>query len=90
MKKHLKTQDQFESVYSSILNELAKNIIVKESRWTWVREQKERLKYSNKFLADMEHETVGDFLDEYNEFIDVLVLFSNLGHSKISQPPSEL
>ena len=53
-KKEIKTTDSLESVYPTILNELSTGIIVKESRWTWVKEQKERLRYSHAILGNKE------------------------------------
>ena len=46
-KKVLKTDDRFEDILPSLYRQLAVNIIVKESRWTWLKEQKNRLEMSS-------------------------------------------
>jgi hypothetical protein len=64
-----------------VLNKLALNIFVRESRWTWTKEQRKRLKASSKYFKTNSPETVGDFLDGYNALIEQLVLASSMGLS---------
>jgi hypothetical protein len=73
------------------LNRLALNLFVRESRWTWIKEQTERLHASTSFFSKNKPETLGEFLDKYNELIEHLVLASTMGHSPfIPQAPTTL
>jgi hypothetical protein len=92
LSKDLGTEKAFHEVYPSILGKLAQDIIVKESRFTWVVEQKMRFDYT---MSSVDSEgsplTVQDFLNKYNEDIEYGVLFSNLGFAaEIDQAESAL
>lgn len=82
----LKTDDRFEDILPSLYRQLAVNIVVKESRWTWLKEQKNRLEVSSLKFSNETPETLGEFLEMYNELIEELVLISQFGtSSKIRQ-----
>lgn len=68
---------------------LSQRIIVKESRWTWTLEQQIRLESTLAWFSYVGDFTVKEFFDTYNRSIELLVNYSQLGHSKyIIQPPS--
>jgi hypothetical protein len=91
LQKDLKTQESLFEVLSPVLNKLALNVLVRESRWTWVKEQRERLSASTTYFQVHTPETVGEFLDAYNGLIEELVLASSLGLSPhIPQAPTPL
>jgi len=60
---------------------LALNVFVRESRWTWIKEQRERLSATSAYFQSNAPETLGEFLDAYNALIEQLVLASSLGLS---------
>lgn len=67
------------------------NIYVRESRWTWIKEQRERLEAAATFFQSNQPETLGEFLESYNALIERLVLASSFGLSPhIPQAPSAL
>jgi hypothetical protein len=74
------------------LGKLAQEIFVKESRFTWIVEQKMRFDYTmNSVDSEPSPLTVQDFIDNYNEDIEYGVLFSNLGFAaEIDQAESTL
>jgi hypothetical protein len=65
-------------VLEEVLQKLAHQIIVKESKWTWVREQEMRLLYSEEIL-NQNPQTIGEFLESYNLAIEILISYSNMG-----------
>ena len=72
------TPDQF---FNVLFRRLATGIFVRESRWTWVKEQQARLNFASDAVIESEPETVRDFLLAYNSAIDYLVNFSHFGAS---------
>lgn len=83
----------FSAVLPALLAVLAENIIVRESRFTWVVEQSFRLEFSQGYFAGAcwKTETVNNFLEKYNRVIELATSYSQLGHSKdIEQPASPL
>jgi hypothetical protein len=87
----LKSNDSFNEVLPIILNKLALNIIVQESRWTWIREQRERLNASTTYYQNNRPATLGEFVEGYNALIEHLTLASTYGLSPfISQAASPL
>lgn len=89
--KDLKTTKVFHEVYPGILGKLSQDIFVKESRLTWVQEQKVRFDYTISSLDAETPVTVGDFIDAYNEDIEYCVLASNYGFAaEIDQAESAL
>ena len=89
--KDLKTTKAFHEVYPGILGKLSQDIFVKESRLTWIQEQKVRFDYTLSSLDAETPETVGDFIDAYNEDIEYCVLASNYGFAaEIDQAESPL
>lgn len=81
IQKDLNSQDPVEQVISPLLNRLAINVFVKESRWTWIKEQRERLTVTSTYFQKNLPETPRDFFNDYNALIEKLVLASTLGHS---------
>lgn len=64
---------------------------MKESRLTWIIEQKTRFTYTLDSFDVSSPETIGDFLKRYNESIEELVLISNYGFAaEIDQADSAL
>lgn len=64
---------------------------MKESRLTWIQEQKFRFDYTLASLDADAPQTVGEFLERYNESIESLVLISNNGFAaEIDQGESAL
>jgi len=61
------------------LGKLANEIFIKESRFTWVTEQKVRFDYTMSSFDVAAPENIGEFLDRYNEDIETLILVSNGG-----------
>jgi hypothetical protein len=83
--------EQFHELYPALLGKLASGIFVKESRLTWVLEQKVRHDFTLSAFDLSAPATVGDFLDQYNEHIEELVLMSNMGFAaEIDQAESAL
>jgi len=78
-------------LYPAILSKLSTGIFVKESRLTWIIEQKTRFTYTLDSFDASTPETIGDFLERYNEDIEELVLISNYGFAaEIDQADSAL
>ena len=91
IQKNLNSEAEWEEVITPVLNRLALNLFVRESRWTWIKEQRERLQASTVHFSKNKPETLGEFLDEYNILIEHLVLASTMGHSPfIPQAPTTL
>jgi hypothetical protein len=91
IQKNLNSEASWQEVISPILNRLSVTIFVRESRWTWVKEQRERLEASASHFRKNKPETLGEFLEHYNSLIEHLVLASSLGHSPyIPQAPTAL
>ena len=91
MAKDLKVDEKFHELYPSLLSQLANGIFVRESRLTWIAEQRLRLDYTMGSFDASPAETIEDFLDRYNESIESLVLISNNGFSaEIDQAESAL
>lgn len=91
IQKDLNSQDPLSHVLSPILNRLAINIFVRESRWTWVKEQRERLAATSSYFGSNYPETPREFINEYNALIEKLVLASTFGMSPhIPQAPTPL
>jgi hypothetical protein len=57
------------------------SIFVKESRWTWLKEQKMRMDISEQFISSQAPETIEEFLTAYSELIEQLVSVSHFGLS---------
>jgi hypothetical protein len=82
---------EFSDVYPALLGKLSTSLFVRESRLTWVLEQKVRFDYTLSSFDSEIPETVGDFIDRYNEDIEACVLASNFGFAaEIDQAPSAL
>jgi nucleoid-associated protein YejK len=91
LSKDLKVSESFHDLYPSLLSKLATGIFVKESRLTWILEQKTRFNYTLASFDVSSPETIGDFLTRYNESIEELVLLSNYGFAaEIDQEGSAL
>ena len=89
--KDLNAQEKFHEVYPALLSKLSSGIFVRESRFTWIFEQKLRFDYTLGSFDASAPETVEDFLDRYNESIETLVLISNNGFAaEIDQAESAL
>lgn len=58
-----------DSFVSKLLNRLARDIIVRESRYTWPYEQKTRLEKVTQAYTSQRPETIADFLEFYNNEI---------------------
>lgn len=73
------------------MGKLSQNIFVKESRYTWIVEQRVRFEYTLSSYDTEAPTTVGEFIDKYNEDIEACVLASNFGFAaEIDQEPSAL
>lgn len=84
-------QEKFHELYPTLLSKLSSSIFVKESRLTWIFEQKLRFDYTLGSFDASAPETVEDFLNRYNENIEELVLISNNGFAaEIDQAESAL
>ena len=77
--KDLKSTKKFHEIYPSIMGKLAFGIFVKESRLTWVFEQKVRFDYTMSSIDQEIPATPAEFIRRYNEDIETLVLASNFG-----------
>jgi hypothetical protein len=75
----LKVSESFHELYPTLLSKLATGIFVKESRLTWIIEQKTRFTYTLDSFDAGNPETIGEFFEKYNEIIEELVLISNYG-----------
>ncbi len=74
-----------------MLNQLSSNLFVRESKWTWIKEQRVRTQASVVYFSKNKPETLGEFLDMYNALIEHLVLASTMGHSPfVPQAPTAL
>ena len=60
---------------------------MKESRWTWLKEQKVRMDISEQFLKGEAPETIDEFLTAYSELIENLVSISHFGLAPSIQHP---
>lgn len=73
------------------MGKLAYGIFVRESRFTWILEQRFRFDYTLSSFDAESPLTVGDFLNRYNEDIEYCVLASNYGFAaEIDQAESAL
>lgn len=83
--------EKFHELYPSLLSQLANGIFVRESRLTWIVEQRLRQDYTLGSFDASAPETIEEFLDRYNESIESLVLISNNGFAaEIDQAESAL
>ena len=84
-------EEKFHEVYPTLLSKLSTSIFVRESRFTWIFEQKLRFDYTIGSFDASAPETVEEFLERYNENIEELVLISNNGFAaEIDQGESAL
>ena len=78
-------------MYPVLLGKLATGIFVKESRFTWVVEQRARYELTLASFDANSPQTIEEFLERYNQEIERLVLISNFGFApRIDQPDSAL
>ncbi len=84
-------QEQFHELYPTLLANLSSGIFVRESRLTWILEQKVRFEYTLGSFDANAPQTIEDFLERYNQDIEFLVLLSNQGFAaEIDQAESAL